>query len=30
MLRVAVRTSGGVAILELRAKEIDATSHSLV
>jgi hypothetical protein len=30
MLRVAVRTTGGVAILELRAREIDGVSHSLV
>jgi hypothetical protein len=30
LLRVAVRTAGGVAILELRAKEIDGVSHSLV
>lgn len=30
LLRVVVRTKGGVAILELRAKAIDGTSHSLV
>jgi hypothetical protein len=30
MLRVAVRTAGGIAILELRAKDIDGVSTSLV
>jgi hypothetical protein len=30
LLRVVVRTQGGVAILELRAKSIDGVNHSLV